>query len=183
MNAQAMTREEALQQMKALPTWYDGVLYRSRTEARWAIFFDHLEIKFTYEDSGFLTDGTSYLPDFLLVSQAIIAEVKPSFDADPDGVQKLRNLVAARGLERGVVLPAITSGPMPLLLIGPDGKGETWEDDRATWLICHSGYHFDIQPYPERGCKDCGNENGYWYDAAEIGRAYAFARNYRFGRQ
>jgi hypothetical protein len=174
--------------MRALPTWYDGVLHRSRTEARWAVFLDYIKkaggnTGFYYEEQGFITDGQGYLPDFHLPAQRLIAEVKPSFDADPAGVQKLRNLVAARGKERGVVLPAIDSGSMSLLLIGPDGHGETWEDDRATWLACPDGYHFDIQPYPERGCRDCGREDGYWYDAEEIGRAYAFARNYRFGRQ
>jgi hypothetical protein len=178
-----MTREEALRHMKALPTEYDGILYRSRTEARWAVFFDQLEIKHLYEDQGFAVDGIGYLPDFLLPSQAIIAEVKPSFDADPEGVQKLRNLIAARGMERGVVLPAIESGDMHLLLMGPDGHGETWEDDRGTWLMCPDGYHFDIQPYPERGCKNCRTGNDCWYDAEEIRRPYAFARNYRFGRQ
>lgn len=179
----APTRAESLRYIRALPTEYDDWEFRSRTEARWAVFFKQLDIKYLYEDQGFAVDGTGYLPDFLLPSQSIIAEVKPSFDADPDGVQKLRNLVAARGKERGVVLPAIDTCDMHLLLMGPDGSGEIWEDDRGTWLACPGGYHLDIQSVPERGCGHCGSENDYWYEEEEIRRAYKFARNYRFGRR
>ena len=176
-------REEALRQVKALPTRYDGVLYDSRTEARWAVFFDQLGIGFLPQEQGFLTDGVPYRPDFLLPAQALIAEVKPSFDADPDGVQKLRDLIAARGKERGVVLPAIHTGDMHLLLIAPDGKGETWEDDRGTWLLCPAGYHYDVQPVPERGCRDCHWDGDYWYEAEAISTAYKFALSERFGRR
>jgi hypothetical protein len=182
---QPMTREEALRTIKALPTVYNGVLYDSRAEARWAFFFDQAGIDFIPQPQGFVTDGVAYRPDFLLVPsrvpRPIIAEVKPSFDADPDGVQKLRNLIAARGKERGVVLSAIHPGDMRLLLIGPDGKGETWEDDRGTWLICPAGYHRDVQPVPERGCRDCEWEGDYWYEGEEIGRAYKSALSHRFG--
>lgn len=183
MTAQPETREEALRYMKTLPSKVGDVHYRSRTEAKWALFFDRLGIQYLYEPEGFVVDGVPYLPDFLLPAQALIAEVKPSFDSDPDGVQKLRNLIAARGKERGVVLPAIDSASVNLLLMGPDGKGETWEDDRGTWLVCPDGYHYDVQPVPERGCAQCRHEGNYWYEAEEIGRAYKFALNYRFGRR
>jgi len=178
-----MTREEALRIIKAIPTTYNGVLYRSRTEARWSVLFDRLGIVHEYEPQGFRTDGEGYLPDFLLAGQSLIAEVKPSFDADPDGVQKLRNLVAARGGERGVVLPAFSSGETTALLIWPDGHGETVDDDRATWLTCPEGNHYDVQPYPQIGCELCRHSGDYWYLSDKIGEAYEFARSYRFDRR
>ena len=49
----------------AIPTLYAGVLFRSRTEARWAKFWDELDIKWDYEPQGFVTAaGEPYLPDF-----------------------------------------------------------------------------------------------------------------------
>ena len=53
--------------MKAIETVYSGVRFRSRLEARWAVFFDALGIKWEYEPEGYeLKDGTRYLPDFLV---------------------------------------------------------------------------------------------------------------------
>lgn len=51
--------------MKAIPTEYSGWSFRSRLEARWAVFFDALEIKYEYEKEGYDLDGAGYyLPDF-----------------------------------------------------------------------------------------------------------------------
>ncbi len=57
--------------MKVIQTSYDRYLFRSRTEARWAVFFDNLNISWEYEKEGFeledLFVGTLfYLPDFWL---------------------------------------------------------------------------------------------------------------------
>ena len=53
--------------MKAIETVYNGYRFRSRLEARWAVFFDACGIKYQYEPEGFqLDDGTYYLPDFYL---------------------------------------------------------------------------------------------------------------------
>jgi hypothetical protein len=46
---------------KAIRTKYNGILYRSRTEARWAVFFDSLGIKYLYESEGFDLSGRWYL--------------------------------------------------------------------------------------------------------------------------
>lgn len=52
-------------QMKAIETYYNGYRFRSRLEARWAVFFDTLGVRYEYEPEGFeLDDGTWYLPDF-----------------------------------------------------------------------------------------------------------------------
>lgn len=54
-------------QIKALRTIYNGVYFRSRLEAKWAIFFDHCGIEWEYEPEGYqLENGMCYLPDFLL---------------------------------------------------------------------------------------------------------------------
>ncbi len=52
--------------MKAIDTAYKGYLFRSRLEARWAVFFDALGLKWEYEVEGYDLDGVWYLPDFLV---------------------------------------------------------------------------------------------------------------------
>lgn len=53
--------------IKPIETEYRGYRFRSRLEARWAVFFDTIGAKWEYEPEGFeLADGTKYLPDFLL---------------------------------------------------------------------------------------------------------------------
>ena len=53
--------------MKPIQTEYKGYLFRSRLEARWAVFFDACGVDWEYEPEGYdLGDGLQYLPDFLL---------------------------------------------------------------------------------------------------------------------
>ena len=66
--------------IQVLPTFYNGYSFRSRLEARWAVFFDCLKIKFEYEPEGFVfSDGEKYLPDFYLptFNGGMYVEVKP----------------------------------------------------------------------------------------------------------
>ena len=63
--------------MKAIETIYNGYRFRSRLEARWAVFFDNLEIAYEYEPQGFvMNSGVQYLPDFYLPSFHCYFEVK-----------------------------------------------------------------------------------------------------------
>lgn len=52
--------------MQAIETVYKGYRFRSRLEARWAVFFDAMGIKWEYEKEGYDLDGVWYLPDFWL---------------------------------------------------------------------------------------------------------------------
>ena len=38
--------------IEAIPTKYNNYLFRSRLEARWAVFFDAAKIKYEYEVEG-----------------------------------------------------------------------------------------------------------------------------------
>ena len=47
-----------MSEIKAIETYYKGYRFRSRLEARWAVFFDAAGIKYEYEPEGFgLEDG------------------------------------------------------------------------------------------------------------------------------
>lgn len=64
--------------IRAIPTRYAGCKFRSRLEARWAVFFDALGLNWEHEPEGFfLPSGERYLPDFWLHSLGVYAEVKP----------------------------------------------------------------------------------------------------------
>lgn len=62
--------------IKAIETYYNGYRFRSRLEARWAVFFDSLKIRWLYEPEGFSIDGQLYLPDFYLPDCKQFFEVK-----------------------------------------------------------------------------------------------------------
>lgn len=63
--------------IKAIETRYAGCRFRSRLEARWAVFFDHLGVTWRYEPEGFrLSNGVNYLPDFQLPELDTWVEVK-----------------------------------------------------------------------------------------------------------
>jgi hypothetical protein len=64
--------------IKPIETIHNGYRFRSRLEARWAVFFDTLGIKYEYEKEGYdFGDGVYYLPDFWLPQVNMWAGVKP----------------------------------------------------------------------------------------------------------
>lgn len=60
----------------AIETEYRGCRFRSRLEARWAVFFDALNMRWQYEVEGFELPSGRYLPDFYLSDQNLFIEVK-----------------------------------------------------------------------------------------------------------
>jgi len=61
-----------MSEITAKPTWYKGVQFKSRLEARWAVFFDEMGIKYIYEPRPVqLKYGIRYLPDFLLTNVVV----------------------------------------------------------------------------------------------------------------
>lgn len=74
---------------KSIETVYKGYRFRSRLEARWAMFFDSLDLPYSYEPEGFDLDGTWYLPDFLIANE-LWAEIKPNLSGDGDAAKAER---------------------------------------------------------------------------------------------
>ena len=62
--------------MQVVPTTYNGITYRSRTEARWANVFDLLGWLHDYEIEAFKLPCGRYLPDFYLPQFRTFFEVK-----------------------------------------------------------------------------------------------------------
>lgn len=96
--------------IKAIPTKYKGYEFKSRIEARWAVFFDSLGLKWEYEKEGYvLSDGTWYLPDFWLPdlymrdkeSKGVWVEVK---GADPTKEEQLKCELFTAGINQPLLL-------------------------------------------------------------------------------
>lgn len=64
--------------IRAIPTIYNDVKYRSRLEAKWAAMFDLLSWKHSYEPLDF----EGYIPDFIITSsnEHMFVEVKGAID-------------------------------------------------------------------------------------------------------
>jgi hypothetical protein len=71
-----MEKEENEMSIKPIETIYNGYRFRSRLEARWAVFFDAMGIEYKYEPEGFEIDGIKYLPDFYLPDADRWVEIK-----------------------------------------------------------------------------------------------------------
>jgi hypothetical protein len=101
--------------IKPIETVYNGYRFRSRLEARWAVFFDTAGIPYQYEPEGFvLEDGTHYLPDFYLPWFKCYVEIKPS------GIQSEID----KGCDRIGKLVSGKSDCIGLLCIGEPKAGE-----------------------------------------------------------
>ena len=92
----------------AKPTRWNGIIYRSRLEARWAVFFDALNprLPYEYEPEWFDTSHGPYLPDFYLPTLNYFWIVKP---------QQISNLERAKCAEicqKGFNV-YIAQGPIP----------------------------------------------------------------------
>jgi hypothetical protein len=66
--------------IKPIETRYKEFLFRSRIEARYAIFLDCMGFVWEYEAEGYNLDGILYLPDFWLPDVRMFAEVKPTIE-------------------------------------------------------------------------------------------------------
>lgn len=94
--------------LKAIETEYHGYLFRSRLEARWAVFLDALRIPWDYEQEGFDLPGVGYyLPDFRLLDQDLWLEIKPT-DPTHDEKRKAQALAEQSGNNVAILHGRIT---------------------------------------------------------------------------
>ena len=126
--------------LKAINTEYKGYRFRSRLEARWAVFFDACGVEWEYEPEGYdLGDGIYYLPDFLLHGVAgraggnLYVEVKGNMsDADAEKINRFISIGAAEAKDYGKIQTAILIDLDYFAAhpgINRDGKFELFGDD------------------------------------------------------
>lgn len=143
--------------IKAIETVYKGYRFRSRLEARWAVFFDALGVEWEYEKQGFdLGAGRYYLPDFWLPKLGAWAEVKPKhlyasswqvYSPDDSRVVELCEALAEQSQSAVLLLTGELARPpwggdaesgmmLPYLVSLPTGGHGGYTDDSQEWAIC-----------------------------------------------
>lgn len=126
--------------IKAIPTTYRGVRFRSRLEARWAAFFDKMGWMWTYEPY----DLDGWAPDFEIKRQGSprsLFEIKPFLweNKNPfDFIDKdLRAKVARHGgfiagAEMHPRVPNEHPNTFAVQFLTTDEDGPTWRGARVT---------------------------------------------------
>lgn len=147
--------------VKAIETRYAGCRFRSRLEARWAVFFDHLGVAWQYEPQGFVVRGQPYLPDFLLPECGTWVEVKGS-EAELD-----RPLMRAAARQLPLKTPKLQRGPT-LLILGPVPESPEGGDLGWIGLDWLEVWHGEVRA--EGGTFACSVRRGLW--ECSCGAAY-----------
>lgn len=176
--------------IKPIETIYNGYRFRSRLEARWAVFFDAIGARYEYEPQGFeFDDGTRYLPDFYLPDCDRWIEVKGVMtDTDKHKIEMFRNYLEAHGKTVLVVVGAIPPETNDLLdyFYSTYPKADCFDvgfDFPYIPCVCpHCGrFGFEFDGRGGRICDHYGcDEKGYSYDNPRILEAYKKARQARF---
>lgn len=120
--------------IKAIETIYKNHRFRSRTEARYAVFFDAMGMPWQYELEGYdLGNGIYYLPDFYL------PEAKQFFE-----VKGLLSEISEEDLIKVKRLSSLT------------GKYVTIGDSNFNYMGCESEFGFDVGSTYLVRCLTCG---------------------------
>ena len=124
------------QQIRAIETRYKGYRFRSRLEARWAVFMDAAGIAWEYEKEGYALPSGNYLPDFWLPEINCFLEIKGKHPTGDEIVlcQELTMHGRATAIAWGLPFEGYnddqteTQGMMIYCLSTVDGDGFTWWD-------------------------------------------------------
>jgi hypothetical protein len=181
----------------AIPTTYRGITYRSRLEARWAVFFSTLNLAYEYELDRFNLDQLKdderdteqknilYTPDFLIPKQRLFSrpmwvEVKGNFQ-DIDGLAMLRLTVTTK--IEGLIIGSIPQLPKNVCEWGRS-DAESWAGSlewSSAYPNCGDIGHFFCE------CPHCGSFGyEFWCRADRLnccdsGRSHH--KNYHMGNK
>ena len=167
-----MTKSYSTPSFAPIPTQFHGCLFRSRLEARWAVAFDAIGLRWEYEPQGYtLPNGECYLPDFWFPQIAMWGEVKPAgpdpfrFELPFAAIQKAAAL--AVGSHHPIVFLDGPPAPVNYWAIWPDLDpldpiGWDWEDvylwGQDYHLTEHRLYASTGALWPDRHAPFAGDE-------------------------
>lgn len=187
------------------PTWYDGRMLRSSTEARWAVLMDSLGVHWQYEPRRFdLGPLGYYWPDFWLPQHRYWIEVKPDAEtaAEEDAFRRMNLVTQITGCQ-GIILAGFVNldsqdeNESGYALYGTDVLGYSTFN---RWCECTQCQQRRIMPchHPKRirmaynmseplGARWCEHRDQDGFDTFEsrtprLRDAYDAARLYTFGR-
>jgi hypothetical protein len=178
--------------IKAIETQYKGHRFRSRLEARWALFFDAMGLHWEYELEGFdLGDSGYYLPDFFIPDWSAFLEIKPQKYWEFGGSDYIDALIKVVYMnEQGSPTWTIFGNPWPSEYtiykpqVNPDEimQGIVLADCRRcngiSYLIT------DNLGWGEIGTHSCGDHDREpLLDGKRIMKAYTHSRQFRFSKR
>lgn len=146
---------------KAIETRYKGYRFRSRLEARWAVYFDAVGLRWEYEPEGFLLGRLGpYLPDFWLPDVQHWCEVKPTEFTRLE-FRKCRRLVIGTG--KNCVLLVGAPAPRAYATLSSGWKGT----DGSVVLNCDYLHERRFYSFPgclchekrDGGCDGCSRDD------------------------
>lgn len=150
-----------MNECKPIETVYNGYRFRSRLEARWAVFFDNAGIKYEYEPEGYESNGEMYLPDFYLPDADMHVEVKGIRQGYEKEIIRLENFIVWGGpIKQIVILSNIPDTSEPGL---PHFPGFFWKGDgvETGWVFFAHGNvpHFSSANYRHPSIREWNLEN------------------------
>ncbi|MCL5104962.1 MAG: hypothetical protein M1133_12730 [Armatimonadetes bacterium] len=175
--------------IRAIETEYNGYKFRSRLEARWAVFFDTLDVPYEYEPEGFeLGNGIRYLPDFWLPDQQCWVEIKRGLPMKQEKL-KASALAAASGNPVFVFFGPIKApdidSPRNWALDSPATYAiKFYLDGRYSapfiWCQCPACGRLSIEHLGQMGSRCCLDEDEDGLASDQLREAYLSARQARF---
>lgn len=172
-------------------TLFRGYKFRSKLEAKWAVFFDSLNIAFEYEPEAFVCDdGSQYTPDFFLpnctlrygLKRGVYLEIKRIGWADTLEEQFLYTDRISSSFKTGLPLLLFTGDPFDS--VTDECKEDNLElspswDNYMMMFLCdacgHLKFEFSEGNYMECPMCDTGNrDHNRLVFAAQIARSYKF---------
>lgn len=170
-------------EIEVIQTLYDGILFRSRIEARWATFYNHLGIKYEYEKEGYKINGKMYLPDFYIPHLDCFIEIKGKSPSDEEE-EKCKSLSIGTGK-----IVYLFAGNIPGKDLDNCENGarayfpEGVIDYKYFWCECSVCGFYGIQFDGRSDRLPCEHENGKksnGYGSKNLLHAYNAARSARF---
>lgn len=169
--------------IQAIETIYKGYKFRSRLEARWAVWFDSLGIQWEYEKEGYQLRSGWYLPDFWLPQFNAWFEIKgETIDYSHGDWQKCRDLADAHCpvlLAQGNIgEESITLFAHDVTESGTAGSGEY----EGYWAFGAQDIIFATPYLYRRSIDDCNWETLTWVHESGKPHHYLLQLAYRAAR-
>jgi hypothetical protein len=186
-------------EIKPIETVYNGYRFRSRLEARWAVFFDALKIKYEYEKEGYDLGGLGYyLPDFWLPEYNCFIEIKGNVPSTKERA-KAEKLFFITGDPCIIFygLPFDNYGIVYCATDHGDSSGGAFYSDKVCWVKYRKVPEIDIQAndhyvynlhtyegipgfYYNSGSTVCNPDEAMYWEASKFKDAINAAKSARF---
>ena len=190
--------------IKPIETIYDGYKFRSRLEARWAVFFDALGVPYEYESEGFvLPSGRQYLPDFKVKCYGTRGHIRDNpwdlwievkGNMSKEDASRIREFSGINDSMNNWMTDQAEEDYRPILVVGnipaPENAWDPtyeWREHYKSWEVSPFNYElidgdwFGAFPAALDGKFYLwGDEGSYIHDVEPVRKAYAIARQARF---